>query len=293
MNRFDLITSALRPLGDYKETKQGMKFNCQRCEDLGYPENKFNLEIKVEEEIFHCWACNYSGGLYKLINEKGYKEYLEYFQNFKDKKEKKVKSKVTLLPENLISVTKIPYALSHLMQRGMSMAYIVEHNIKYCFSGTYEKHIIFPSYDNEGKLNYWLALDLKTRKYDKPAGDSNILFWESFIDKNVPIVLVEGIFDVIAFPNCLPLLGLRINQYTLDFLANTEVILAVDFYVNEKLKKKLLKELKSTCKTVHDYVVPEKFKDPNDAFTQEFDFSKEIIKYYNQVVTTEKLEIIS
>ena len=81
----------------------------------------------------------------------------------------------------------------------------------YCESGIYSNRIIIPSYDEDGKLNYFIARDIfpnSTMKYKNPPMSKDTVVFELFINWNEPIVLVEGSFDAIAVrKNVIPLLG--------------------------------------------------------------------------------------
>lgn len=282
MNKDLLIINALKPIGSPRYTSQGIKFNCPHCEELGNDPEKYNLEINTEREIYKCWACNYNGSLYKLIKERGHKEYLEFFH--KDKTDNliygKKKYRKVELPKKLINVLKTKEPLEYLLKRGFTKDFIYKRNIKYCYGEFYNDHIIFPSYDKNDLLNYWIALDMKTGKYLKCPFKTNILFYEKEIDFNLPVILVEGIFDITGLPNSVPLLGLRANDYILDLLANKEVIVILDPLADRKLKSKLVYDLKSVCKKINDYVIPATYKDPNEAFLKGYDYKKDLILYY-------------
>jgi DNA primase len=68
-----------------------------------------------------------------------------------------------------------------------------------------------PSYDLEGKLNYYIARDMfpnSKMKYKNPPMSKDVVVFELFINWNEPIVLCEGVFDAIAIKkNTIPLLG--------------------------------------------------------------------------------------
>ncbi len=282
MNKDLLIINSLKPLGQPKYTKQGFKYNCPHCEANGAEIDKRNLEINSDKEIFKCWACNYNGSLYKLIKEKGYKEYLEFFH--KDKNDlnfySKKKYNKLKLPDKLISVFKTDEPLNYLYKRGLKKEDIVKKSIKWCYEGYFKDNFIFPSYDKNNNLNYWVALNLKTGKYQKCDSNPNIFFYEKDIDINLPIILVEGIFDTIGLPNCSPLLGLNINDYTLDFLSNKETITIFDPLADKKLKSKAIYNLKDVCSKHTDFILPAKYKDPNEAFLDDFNYKKELIIYF-------------
>ena len=81
----------------------------------------------------------------------------------------------------------------------------------YCSSNGYANRIIIPSYDADGKLNYFIARDMfpnSKLKYKNPPMSKDTVCFEMFINWNEPIVLCEGVFDAISIRrNVIPLLG--------------------------------------------------------------------------------------
>ena len=88
---------------------------------------------------------------------------------------------------------------------------ILMYSIGYCSSNGYSNRIIIPSYDADGKLNYFIARDMfpnSRMKYKNPPMSKDTVCFEMFINWNEPIVLCEGVFDAIAIRrNVIPLLG--------------------------------------------------------------------------------------
>ena len=87
----------------------------------------------------------------------------------------------------------------------------MRYSIGYCPSGDYSNRIIIPSYDGDGKLNYFMARDMFPNskfKYKNPPMSKDTVGFELFINWNEPIVLCEGIFDAISIRrNAIPLFG--------------------------------------------------------------------------------------
>ena len=80
----------------------------------------------------------------------------------------------------------------------------------YCETGTYGGRIIVPSYDVDGKLNYFIARAYHDSgmKYKNPPVSKNVVVFEEQINWNEPVVLVEGVFDALAVRrNAIPMLG--------------------------------------------------------------------------------------
>jgi|TARA_Y100000310_G_scaffold101475_1_gene99545 DNA primase len=103
------------------------------------------------------------------------------------------------------------HAINYIKRRNITPHEILRYSIGYCESGDYSNRIIIPSYDEDGKLNYFVARDLFPNskfKYKNPPMSKDTVCFELFINWNEPIVLVEGVFDGIAVrKNVIPLLG--------------------------------------------------------------------------------------
>jgi DNA primase len=101
-------------------------------------------------------------------------------------------------------------------KRKISLAEIVKYGIGYCESGEYAKKIIIPSYDEFGKLNFFVGrayYEAESFKHKNPDYSKNCVGFELFINWSLPIVLVEGAFDAIAVRrNVIPLFGKTISE---------------------------------------------------------------------------------
>ena len=97
----------------------------------------------------------------------------------------------------------------------MSKYDILKYNIGYCKSGLYKNMVVIPTYDVDGKLNYFTArsfekepyVNIETHKYQEILYLMNILLIGS------TYILCEGLFDAIAIKrNAIPLLGKNIQN---------------------------------------------------------------------------------
>ena len=99
----------------------------------------------------------------------------------------------------------------YLKNRGITRHDIVRYGIGYCESGPYEKMIIIPSYDKDGKLNFFTGRSYykdASFKHKNPKVSKDIIGFDLFINWNEPITIVEGAFDAIAVKrNAIPLFG--------------------------------------------------------------------------------------
>ena len=225
-------------LGAGKRTARGNQaYTCPFCNH-----HKQKLEVNFSENKkgynpWHCWVCEKKGTkistlfkqlktpqdkfteLYKLVNEEK-----EYKTEVKDIDLKLPKEYQSLLSNRDI-VTR--HALSYLKSRGINKDDIEKYQIGYCETGLYAKMIIIPSYDLNGKLNYFTGRSFEKDpyvKYRNPNTSRNIIPFEMFINWNLPLVLCEGPFDAIAIKrNAIPLLGKNIQSTLMKKIITSQV----------------------------------------------------------------------
>jgi len=225
-------------LGAGKRTARGNQaYTCPFCNH-----HKQKLEVNFSENKkgynpWHCWVCEKKGTkistlfkqlktsqdkfteLYKLVNEE--KEYKTEVKNIDLKLPKEYQS--LLSSRDIIT----RHALSYLKSRGINKDDIEKYQIGYCETGLYAKMIIIPSYDLNGKLNYFTGRSFEKDpyvKYRNPNTSRNIIPFEMFINWNLPLVLCEGPFDAIAIKrNAIPLLGKNIQSTLMKKIITSQV----------------------------------------------------------------------
>jgi ribosomal protein L37AE/L43A len=194
---------------------------CPECKHY-----KRKLEINLDTGQWHCWTCNIKGSflgsfLGKVKANQAYRDQMAKLTgDLRIAQRNKPVSAFNevVLPDEFhplskpISSVEYKNALYYLKRRGLLMEDIIRHNIGYCESGTYEYHIIVPSYDADCKLNFFIGrryYDTEgTIAYKKPECSMNIVGFESFVNYEEEINLCEGVFDAIAIRNnAVPLFG--------------------------------------------------------------------------------------
>lgn len=223
-------------LGKGRPTNKGhIAYSCPFCQNP----NKKKLEIqpivdKYGETPWHCWVCNAAGkklpSLFKALNvSRDTMSELYSAMNIQPKYINNVTgenspSNVELrLPKEYIPLYKPSTSIEcknamHYLRakRNITLSEIVKYNIGYCETGEYAKKIIIPSYDELGRLNYFVGrsyYDEETFKHKNPDVSKNIIGFELFINWSLPIVLVEGSFDAMAVRrNAIPLFGKTISE---------------------------------------------------------------------------------
>ena len=189
--------------------------------------HKKKLQVNLQTQQWHCWVCDAKGKrIQRLLRrlhvdshklKKIYEIYGDdYVVYSNDTEEEKVELR---LPNEFRSLLEEPKGLNPLFRkvkeyarkRGITKGDIIRYNIGYCDSGHYANRIIIPSYDNDNRLNYFIArsvFDEEKFKYKNPPVSKNIIMFENQINWNEPITLVEGVFDAMAVKrNAIPLLG--------------------------------------------------------------------------------------
>jgi DNA primase len=209
--------------------------------------HKPKLQINITTGKWHCWVSNQGGhNLFQLFKKVGASN--EHFSELgelvddipKYKKTKDASKEVVQLPKEYKplwnggdSIVK-RHALGYLYKRGITDEDILKYDIGYCDNGLYSNRIIIPSYDSDGKLNFFVGRDFYNgnMKYRNSPTSKDIVGFDLFINWDEPIILCEGVFDAMAFKrNAIPLFGKTVmntlQKKIIDFGVKT-IYLALD-----------------------------------------------------------------
>jgi hypothetical protein len=276
-----LIALVNSVLGTGKSTSRGNKsYHCPFCKH-----SKPKLEINFDEGSNHyekwaCWVCGKKGKkiqqLFKAVEAPPDKmaELRSVVKSFIVYNKQEEIEKVELPKEfkPLLNIQKTDilgrHALAYIRSRGITDEDIMKYNIGYCTSGDYSKMIIIPSYDSEGKLNYFTGRSFEKEsriKYKNPSISRDIIPFELFINWDLPFILCEGPFDAITIKrNAIPLLGKNIQSNLMKkiVMSNVEKI-----YI--ALDKDAQKQALSFCEQLMNegkevYLVDMLDKDPSE-----------------------------
>ena len=233
-------------LGKGQSTSKGnYAFKCPFCT---HHKNKLEINLRTtskRENFWHCWVCGAKGKtlltLFKKIQAPAEKinelnlliipankeEHIQYtalefpkeFIRFDDH-EKFITDRVAQIESK--------HALRFLRKRGITIDDITKYNIGFCKEGKYGYRVIIPSYDEYGKLNYFIARDYKEPSLQKyknpPVSAKDVIGFELYINWNAPIILVEGIFDALTIKrNVIPLFGKVIHGKLMEKLVKSSV----------------------------------------------------------------------
>jgi hypothetical protein len=119
------------------------------------------------------------------------------------------------------------HAALYLKQRGITKQDIIKYQIGYCEDGPYRDRIIVPSYDAEGHINFFVGRTFNPEirmKYKYPENSRDIIPFEMYINWNVPVILCEGVFDMMAIKrNVIPLLGKTITSKLMKKIIDSKI----------------------------------------------------------------------
>ena len=265
-------------------------FFCPKCDH-----HKKKLSVNIRKNVFKCWVCDWSGkNLYRVIRNYGdvnsrydWRALTEEteIENFHDKLfsvEAPPEAKISLsLPAEFVSLANksLPktaaYALNYLYSRGINKQDITKWKVGYCTTGKYASRVVFPSFDNDGDLNFFVtrAYDNNWRKYLNPPANKDIVFNHLYLDFSKEMTLVEGVFDaMIAGDNSVPLLGSTLTERSKLFHEivknDTPIYLALDPDAKRKTDKITKLLLKYDVQTYNVNVSP--YGDVGEMSKEEF-----------------------
>ena len=283
MYKYELVTLLEKVLMKSYQMKNGESaFHCPFCNH-----HKKKLQVNIETQKWHCWVCNKGGYkigiLLRKINapKNTISEVLKIlgdYQGVSKEKEEVTKYDVSL-PQCYKPLWKksteplYKNAIHYLKGRGIGPIDILRYSIGFCSSNGYSNRIIIPSYDADGKLNYFMARDMFPNskfKYKNPPMSKDTVGFEMFINWKEPIVLVEGIFDAIAIRNnAIPLFG-KFPSKTLVMRLAEKQVKKVYVALDEDAKQDAIK----LSKFLMDYGIKTYLLDMKDKDPSELGFTK-------------------
>tara|TARA_R100001509_G_scaffold154236_1_gene115706 strand:- start:498 stop:1427 length:930 start_codon:yes stop_codon:yes gene_type:complete len=276
-----LVTLVNSVLGSGKPTaRNNYAYHCPFC-NHHKPKLEVNLtENREGKNPWHCWACDVRGttiySLFKQLKASADKftELKSLVKTSKSIKDTKVVNTIAL-PNEFIHLNNVSssdiiarHALAYLKKRNISKYDILKYNIGYCKDGLYANMIIIPTYDADGRLNYFTARSFEKEpyvKYRNPSVSRDIISNEHLINWNVPIILCEGLFDAIAIKrNAIPLLGKNIQKSLMKKIVTS---LVDKIYI--ALDKDAIKQALRFCENLmaegkEVYLVDMQDKDPSE-----------------------------
>jgi hypothetical protein len=222
-----ILNDVLNQQGKSRKGRSQLIFHCPFCTDKNLVTQKLEIAINGPHiGYYHCWRCNTKGRTFGTLLKK-----LKAPQHYRDELYKltgdirlfrnyfiKFNKSEVALPEEFLPLTifrdnpEYRNAMVYLKKRRIIPEDIVRYNIGYCETGLYANHVIVPSYDAKGSLNFFIGRRYYKNDpgmpYKKPDVSMDTVGFESFINYNEPLILVESVFNAITIRrNAIPLFG--------------------------------------------------------------------------------------
>ena len=231
---------------------------CPNKDCKSHRENKLKFIVQLDTQQFNCWVCGLSGvGVLKVV-----KKYVPskasicekvFLRNYKETKVEKEEIEVKL-PENVCFLAEsqnsydpdIRSIISYAKRRGLKDRDFWYFKLCAAKTGRLKQRVIIPSFDKDGKLNYYVARsifkDNKFKYINAKVPKKEVIFNEINIDWSKELTLVEGPFDLLkSNENSTCLLGCSLKEDQPLFKKivknNTDICLALDPDVIDKSYK--------------------------------------------------------
>jgi len=245
-----LVEDILGPHRPTKKDNPQKYFHCKSPQCI-HNHDKFHLAYNAEKRVFKCFKCENKGSIQRLVSYYGGKTHSEKLklilpyhipQSYFDRPKVDFANVTCELPKEYLPLWKkrdsfkYRQALDYVINtRKITMEQIKEYNIGYTEEGNRKLRIIIPSYNSSGKVNYyearayWDKIKMNYIKPDNPNKD-DVIFFENRVNWDLPVFLVEGVFDALRVPNAIPMLGKIPSYYLISKLLehNSRVILCLD-----------------------------------------------------------------
>ena len=248
---------------NYKLSRQGRNVQV-RCPSCNSSNEKLKLSICLETWVCHCWVCNIKGKTpYYIIKNYASKnlanKFLKEFNiDIGDKKEIEMSedfnktidfpSRFKLLAgvRNTINPD-IRDCIKYLRKRGVTEEIMWRHKIGYFSGNKWSRRVVFPSFDSNHDLNFYVTRSIDDGKFYKYLNckenkKTELVFDEYRIDWNRELTIVEGVFDMIKCDyNTTCLLGssIKSSHYLFKKIVEhkTPILLALDSDMEQKKYK--------------------------------------------------------
>lgn len=266
LNAYDEKISFLRKaFGDIliPKGKGDPAIACPKCKNS----SKKKLAIRMSDDRVHCWVCGLGGRLISLLVQFKPSHVHEYITKFAGKNAHVFEladdgPKVVNVPEGFKLLALKEYcndydvisAIDYLTSRGLTSRDLWYFKFGVSIDPKMYKRVIMPSFDANGKLNFYTGRSIEKGSYKKymncDAEKKSIIFNELNIDWSKEITLVEGPFDLTKCDdNATCLLGSSLSEdsllFSMIYRHKTPVVLALDNDMQEKTWQRIAKMLSS------------------------------------------------
>lgn len=252
--------------GNLARNSKNIEVRCPICAPSSADKKK--LAIRITDDANHCWTCGWRARslaplIRRFFSTSTLLTYKDKFRPdlFIDTTELVEQRHVVELPSDFRFIATAPDhdpdvrdVRSYLLnKRRLSNDDLWYYKIGVSNERRFHRRAIIPSYDETGRLNYFItrAIDPNCKRYDNPDCDhDSVVFNAQNINWEMPITLCEGVFDMMKCgENCIPLLGSDLSLESLlcneILLRATRVYLALDGDMWDTKTPKIAKMLES------------------------------------------------
>lgn len=231
MEKLQLLESVLGK--GQKTNRDYYQFICPFHEGRHGPK----LGISLGSGGWKCWVCPAKGGsiqqLFRKLRQGSDKiQFAKELWKEKEEYKRTVGTETFKLPKEFIPLWQetgsffYAKAKGYLHSRGVTEGDILKHRLGYCESGRYSDMIIFPSYTENGTLNFFSGRSyLPNNKYFAIPSEieKDQVYDENLINWSEPVILVESKLDAIVVRrNAIPLYGKKLNVKLREKIINEE-----------------------------------------------------------------------
>jgi len=252
--RIEILT---RALGACTLDRKGINaaFRCPDCKES----KKQKFIVRIDTGQYHCWVCDARGASIAKVLRKLSPEVSARWEGVTGSHQRRfldevVEAPKVELPPGFRLLAECMDArdpdtracIDYIHQRGLGIREMWYFRLGFVRRGRLARRIIMPSFDSDGKLNYWTARAIDknvTGKYvNPPVPRGEFIFNELNLDWRHEMTLVEGPFDLTKCDsNATAILGSNMSRRSALFQAiarnRTPVVLALDSDMPEKQHK--------------------------------------------------------
>ena len=252
--RIEILT---RALGTCTLDRKGINA-AFRCPDCGNSK-KQKFIVRIDTGQYHCWVCDARGASIAKVLRKLSPEAASRWEGVAGSHQRRFIDDVPLVTKAELPLgfrllaecldTRDPdtrACIEYIHDRGLGLREMWYFRFGYVRRGRLARRVIMPSFDSDGKLNYWTARAIDRNVVGKyinpPIPRGEFIFNELNLDWRQEITLVEGPFDLTKCDsNATAILGSNMSRKSALFQAiarnRTPVVLALDSDMPEKQHK--------------------------------------------------------
>jgi hypothetical protein len=257
INAKDRIELIVKAFGSGTVDRKGINVavRCPSCKES----KKQKLVIRIDTGQYHCWVCDLRGGSVAKLIRKQSPELASRWDALVGASQKRFVDEVApetkvelpqgfrLLAESLhVQDPDVQSCIDYVTSRGLGLREMWYFRLGCVKAGRLARRVIMPSFDVDGKLNYWTARSIDPKSPHKyvnpPIPRGQFIFNEINIDWRTELTLVEGPFDLVKCDhNATAILGSNMSTRSELFQAiarnRTPVVIALDSDMPEKRHK--------------------------------------------------------